>query len=399
MKKKVLLSSIVTIALCLSLIAGSTYALFTDREEVNIAVTAGNVDITATLDKASLLTWSLNETEADARTDGTFVNGGTAEITDDATVELELVTPGDVAKFKIEVKNDSNVNVQYRVRMISEEIANVVDLTPALVTTAYIDGFNYIVNSNGTERATAWAFVEKDEDIEDIWVTVNFPNHDDDGSIDNAYKNAQAKITFVVEAVQGNANTFTTVTDVDSMKDPNGLIADGIYNGTGNTINPAAPLEFNGNVTLANVGVAGADGIATLSAYNDEGLAQTLVLADGATVTAPATAERNSAAVFLMFRPHTLMVNEGAKIIASGEGTYGVRIFDTGDATANLVLNATDLIEATNGAIGIKVQTANVNIFVPNAATRAHYEAMLSADSGCSVSWYINGSFVERIDY
>ena len=47
MKKKVLLSSIGTIALCLCLLVGSTFALFTSRSDVNIAVTTGKVDVSA----------------------------------------------------------------------------------------------------------------------------------------------------------------------------------------------------------------------------------------------------------------------------------------------------------------------------------------------------------------
>ena len=54
MKKKVLLSSIVTIALCLTLIAGTTFALFTDNIVMNIAVTSGKVDLTANLDNLNL---------------------------------------------------------------------------------------------------------------------------------------------------------------------------------------------------------------------------------------------------------------------------------------------------------------------------------------------------------
>ena len=49
MKSKVLVSSILTIALCLSLIAGSTFALFTDSAKNDIAVTSGTVDIDATI--------------------------------------------------------------------------------------------------------------------------------------------------------------------------------------------------------------------------------------------------------------------------------------------------------------------------------------------------------------
>ena len=47
MKKKVLMSSIVTIVLCLTLIAGSTYALFTSESNVNVAVTSGKVVVKA----------------------------------------------------------------------------------------------------------------------------------------------------------------------------------------------------------------------------------------------------------------------------------------------------------------------------------------------------------------
>ena len=43
MKKSVILSSIMLIALCLSLITGATFALFTSESSVNIAVSSGKV--------------------------------------------------------------------------------------------------------------------------------------------------------------------------------------------------------------------------------------------------------------------------------------------------------------------------------------------------------------------
>ena len=57
MKKKVLLSSIVTIVLCLSLIAGSTFALFTSEKDLDVEVTAGNVTIDASINNFKL--WSV----------------------------------------------------------------------------------------------------------------------------------------------------------------------------------------------------------------------------------------------------------------------------------------------------------------------------------------------------
>ena len=84
-----------------------------------------------------------------------------------------------------------------------------IDLTEALVITALIDGVTYSVT--GTENASVWSFIDAGDPIGDIWVTIAFPNTPMDLSDlsvdnpDNEYQNAQAKMTFVVEAVQGNA--------------------------------------------------------------------------------------------------------------------------------------------------------------------------------------------------
>lgn len=76
MKKKILLSSVLTIALCFCLIAGSTYALFTSETEVNIAVTAGKVQISATIND-TLQVKSLDTEFHEAKV---FSNGGTVAI-------------------------------------------------------------------------------------------------------------------------------------------------------------------------------------------------------------------------------------------------------------------------------------------------------------------------------
>ena len=47
-KNKVLLTSMATIAMSTSLLVGGTYALFTSESEVDIAVTSGKVEVTAT---------------------------------------------------------------------------------------------------------------------------------------------------------------------------------------------------------------------------------------------------------------------------------------------------------------------------------------------------------------
>ena len=110
MKKKVLMSSIVTIVLCLTLIAGSTFALFTDKNEINIAVTSGEVDLTAKLSGLTISSvrpatevekaaaergeLTLIEDEYDGlyvyeeKANGVFANSGTAKLNDAGNTRL-----------------------------------------------------------------------------------------------------------------------------------------------------------------------------------------------------------------------------------------------------------------------------------------------------------------------
>ena len=218
MKKKVLLSSLATIALCLSLIAGATFALFTSKSTSNIEVTAGEVKIEAAID-STLKTWSLGETENDARTDKTFTNGGTVELVDGKLI-INSMTPGDTVQFKINVANDSNVAIKYRVVATSTNGGTDVDLSDALVTVAVIDGVDYEMSKDAGTKTFTTPYIDvgttngEGDDIGTITVEITFPNGnpenvlDDAGEVieygDNHYKSKKANIVFVVEAVQAN---------------------------------------------------------------------------------------------------------------------------------------------------------------------------------------------------
>ena len=126
MKKKVLLSSIATIALCLCLIAGSTFALFTDTTEFDITVTSGEVEIEAKVD--TLERYSVKATDGGSIKDewggsyeyegplAKFTNGGTANFDETtAILALENITPGDKVDFDIAGKNLSDdIAILYR---------------------------------------------------------------------------------------------------------------------------------------------------------------------------------------------------------------------------------------------------------------------------------------------
>ena len=109
---KVLLSAVLTIALCVSVISGATFALFTSEAQTNIAVTAGKVNVEAMIDEASLELYSMDKAQT-----GKFENGGTAgfaTVNNAHTLTLTNITPGDAVKFNVVVTNNSNVAIKYR---------------------------------------------------------------------------------------------------------------------------------------------------------------------------------------------------------------------------------------------------------------------------------------------
>ena len=208
MKKKILLSSILTIALCISLITGATYALFTSDTEVNIAVTAGKLDVLATIGD-DLVTWSLGETEADDR-GGAFANGGEAVINDQGELIISRMTPGDTVKFTINVENNSNVALKYMVTGTATPYNDETkDLSDALVCTTRVNDSDeevHDMNKDSKEFTTDWILVEapggEAEEITQITVIVTFPNGT--AEHDNPFKGAATRIKFALEAVQAN---------------------------------------------------------------------------------------------------------------------------------------------------------------------------------------------------
>ena len=180
MKKKVLLSSIATIALCLCLIAGSTFALFTSQSKTNIAVTAGNVDVVASVENFKL--YSVEATangsivdenggkyEYQERTDEKFANGGTA-VQNGSMINLERITPGDKISFGIEATNNSDVAIQcrYIIQCVSGE-----ELMEGLVV--YINDDAYPVLKSYTSAWTALAVGESITDAGNIEIAIELP--------------------------------------------------------------------------------------------------------------------------------------------------------------------------------------------------------------------------------
>ena len=214
MKKKVLLSSIAVIALCLCLIAGSTYALFTEQTEVNIAVVAGDLDVTAEIVSNSEKYRSLGESafksmselEADNVRTTAFANGGSASVGTDGVISISQMTPGDAVSFDVKVVNTGDVAVAYTVRHVAtaedkegNTIASplTISVTPAGSTNSFTGTNTYVELGSNQDEA-------------EFTVTVEFPNGTT--ADDNAYQGATMSVQFTVEIVQANGvNTDGTL--------------------------------------------------------------------------------------------------------------------------------------------------------------------------------------------
>lgn len=185
-KRSVIITAILAIIMCASLVAGATFALFSSSSSVNIAVTSGNVEVTASV-------VDIQKSYVDDK--GKTVNGklfsGDATFDEGAhTVTLSNVLPKDTVKFKVKVVNGSNVAIKYRMVMSLVEdngLFSSLDIT--------LDGEKFYGYTSGTK----YALLEAEQQIDDISVVISLP----EGATCN---NTACKLTYKVEAVQGNAS-------------------------------------------------------------------------------------------------------------------------------------------------------------------------------------------------
>lgn len=177
-RSKAIASSIMAIAMSASLAVSGTFALFTSESQVNIAVTSGTVNVVASVNAESLKTYSMDK----AQESGKFENGGTAAFNADSQLELSLMTPGDKAEFTVDIANNSNVAIQYKVTFgVSGELAD------ALVCSA----------TNAEEK---WIYAEAGKAIDSVAVSVELPE-----TVGDDYQSkGNTTVSVKVEAVQGN---------------------------------------------------------------------------------------------------------------------------------------------------------------------------------------------------
>ena len=190
-KSKTFLSAVLSIALCVSLIAGATFAIFTSEANVNIAVTSGTVKVTAEINEKELKTYSgveitgSEDDEIVETTSGTFTNGGTAKV-EGNTIKITKMTAGDKVTFPVNIKNESNVNIKYRMRI---SIADDTGLASEL---------NIKIGDYSGRYVTIWEDLEPGKGDKTLECEIALPTT-------STAQGESCTISLLAEAVQGNA--------------------------------------------------------------------------------------------------------------------------------------------------------------------------------------------------
>ncbi len=196
-KSRFLLSSILTIALCISLITGATLALFTDESKVDIAVTSGKVQVTATIDGDTLTTGS---TLPDPNESNPML--GSAKI-EDGKLVISDMAPGDYVQSKVNIINESTIDFKWQVAVSAEE-GDAAGLLKLLTVELAQGGKEIELGESVSGKFSAWKAAG--EAATPIDVKITMPE-----SVTSAqaapYLNKTLTIVLTVNATQANAHT------------------------------------------------------------------------------------------------------------------------------------------------------------------------------------------------
>ena len=337
MKKKLLLTSILSIVMCFSLICGATFALFTSESKVNIAVTSGTVSVTANVG-----TVETGSTLGDEFVQYEYVNG---------VYNVSTMVAGDYIKFPVSITSDSDVDIMYRVRTaLSGELAQEVDVV--------IENASGVMGNNAM---TSWiAHNANVASVDDYTITISL---DKDNKTANGGKELQ--IQLLVEAVQGNAvsSTPTNATQLENALNYGGVVTLGadivldkpiVVNAdavatldfAGKTISTSSnfvgthAIENNGTLTLIDSGNAGGSGA---SGYASErAMVSTFAVRFEETATAPKGGIVSSKGAIL---------NKGVLTIEGGEYTAQAGAIIEVEETATVEINGGSFIAASTAVV------------------------------------------------
>ncbi len=194
-KRKIIVPALLSIIGCSAVIAGSTYALFTSEAKVNVAITSGKVDVTAVVDgeiSTSHKQWNTATNQYDD-VEGSLASGTCLLNKQAQTIALTNILPGDKISFNIKIENGSTVNVKYRT------------VIKALEDAGLFDGLKITIDDeefDGATIRTAYEDYAVGTGSKTVAVSVEMPLE-----AENYYQGTSCKLSYAVEAIQGNADT------------------------------------------------------------------------------------------------------------------------------------------------------------------------------------------------
>lgn len=192
---KLIATSLLAIAMCVSLALGATFALFTSESSVDIVVTSGKVSVAAEV--ADLSAYSLDDDDLPVVDNaGKFTNDGTFAYAD-GKLNLDCITPGDGVRFTVNIVNLSTVGIKYQLRVTGKGDA---ELLSALKCTVNGEA----VTLTGLTFASSWQSANVVGGVADaiapVAVNVELPE-------EATCQDMECSLTVGVFAVQGNAST------------------------------------------------------------------------------------------------------------------------------------------------------------------------------------------------
>lgn len=337
-KKKVILSSLVTIGCCASLMGGATYALFTSSTETGIEITSGTVDVTAKVGDITTHTPNAIDATTKVITDNSEYGNPAVSAEFDGTtnvLSIKNIMPGDVVTVPVTIANQGTVAYNWRMTITpdSSSDSDLIDQLIIGVTTTDSDGNTSTEYYSSLE--TAYKACSKDSDgkikDEEITLTIELPTY-----ATNASQGKSASLTLAVEAIQGNATASSEetakhvykVTSQDEItalfdsKTTNGefesgetIVFDCVYDSTNNSYsNPwsgtnafAATIETEAETTIYLEGYT-VDSL-TINAPNAE------VYLNGEKYTNVTVAAAAENSVYVSAPVGTLTLNEGHVVL------------------------------------------------------------------------------------
>ena len=228
-----------------------TFALFTDKAEAQIQISAGIVNVESKIEIESV--YELGGVAVSA-SEGVYTSSIGAKTEVDAAntaVTLSRWTPGDKASFILTTKNLSNVDTLTRL-LVSHTSTSNPDLFEALdIKYEMIESISGIGNELFRwKHIPASANSETGEQITKIRVTIEFRNIGEEittrvEGINNQFQESNCKIVFTQQAVQGNAHIDDYVAGLNTILAGSAQVNSNLSDAIAETMATAAELDSN----------------------------------------------------------------------------------------------------------------------------------------------------------